>query len=79
MIERGSIVSPLLTLEEAAEYLRLDEGRDIDKAVRALERYIDRGEIKAAVIGRSRRVSVAELDRFISAKTGASDGGADGR
>lgn len=61
----------LYTAEEAATILRLDEGRDIERAVKALYRYVDRGEIHPAVVGQHRRFSRQELDRFIKAKTAA--------
>lgn len=75
MIDFRPLQPVLLTAEEAATYLRLDEDRDVEKAVRALYRYVDRHELSATVIGVHRRFSIRELDRFIDAKTaaGASD------
>ncbi len=69
MIELRPIQPGLLTPEEAARYLRLDEGRDPEKAIKSLYRYVDRGELRAAIVGRNRRFSVRELERFIEAKT----------
>ncbi len=69
MIEFRPIEPVLFTAEEAAVYLRLDEGRNIERAVKALYRYVDRGELHPAVVGRHRRFSRRELDRFIEAKT----------
>ena len=69
MIELRPIQPGLLTREEAARYLRLDEGRDLEKAIKSLYRYVDRGELRAAIVGRNRRFSLRELDRFIEAKT----------
>lgn len=72
MIEFRPIPPTLLTAEEAARYLRLDEDRDVEKAVRALYRYVDRHELRAAMVGVHRRFSIRELDRFIEAKTASS-------
>lgn len=72
MIEFRPIQPRLLTAEEAAGYLRLDEGRSTEQAVRALYRYVDRGELRAAVVGNHRRFDVQELDLFIERKTAKS-------
>ena len=72
MIEFQSIAPRLLTAEEAAAYLRLDEDRDASAAIRSLYRYVDRGELRAAVVGNHRRFDVRELDNFIEAKTARS-------
>ena len=77
MIDCRSIQLTLLTAQEAARYLRLDEGREAAKAVRALYRYVDRHELSATVIGVHRRFSIRELDRFIDAKTAAATGASD--
>ncbi len=71
MIEFRPIEPVLLSAEQAAVYLLLDEGRDIKRAVKALYRYVDRGELHPAVVGQHRRFSRRELDRFIEAKTAA--------
>ena len=79
MIEFRPLQPVLLTAEEAAHYLRLDEDRDVEKAVRALYRYVDRHELSAAVVGVHRRFSIRELDRFIDAKTATGAGASDGQ
>ncbi len=61
----------LLTAEEAAAYLRLDDGRDIEAAVKALNRLVDRRLIRPCLIGRHRRYSRLELDRIIDKVTDA--------
>ena len=71
VIEFRPIEPMLFTAEEAAVFLRLDEGGDIERAVKALYRYVDRGELHPAVVGQHRRFSRQELDRFIKAKTAA--------
>lgn len=72
MIVFRPVERALFTAEEAAVFLRLDEGRDIERAVKALYRYVDRGELRAAIVGNHRRFSIRELDRFIEAKTAKS-------
>lgn len=60
----------LLTAEEAARYLRLtDDGRDVQAAVKALNRLVDRNLIRPCLVGRHRRYSRRELDRFIDSGT----------
>ena len=54
----------LFTPEEAAQYLRLESN---GKA--AMDRLVDKGLIKACVIGNKRRYSRKELDRFIEDQT----------
>ena len=61
----------LLTAAEAAAYLRLDDGRDIEAAVKALNRLVDRHLIRPCLIGRHRRYSRLELDRIIDRVTDA--------
>ena len=69
MIRFRSIEPILYTAEEAAHILRLDEGRDMELAIKSLNRYVDRGELHPAAVGQHRRYSRQELDRFIKAKT----------
>lgn len=69
MIEFRPIPPRLLTAEEAASYLRLDEGRSTEQAIRALFRYVTRRQLRAAIVGNHRRFSIRELDRFIEART----------
>lgn len=59
----------VLTAEEACRYLRLDEGRDMDNAVKALNRLVDNGRLRPCVVGKYRRYSVDELRRFIERET----------
>ncbi len=54
----------LFTPEEAAQYLRFESD---GKA--AMDRLVDKGQIKACVIGNKRRYSRVELDRFIEDQT----------
>lgn len=69
----GRPVPPLLTAREACVYLRLDEdeGREAEHAVRSLERYVSKGLIRPARVGRCNRFWRAELDRFIEQRTEA--------
>lgn len=69
MIEFRPIERVLLTAEEACQYLRLSEGRDMELAIKSLNRYVDRGELHPTVVGQHRRYSRQELDRFIKSKT----------
>ena len=59
----------LMTAEEACRYLRLDDGRGIEAAVKALTRIVDRNLIRPCLVGRHRRYSRRELDRYIDAAT----------
>ncbi len=61
----------LMTAEEACRYLRLDGGRDIEAAVKSLNRLVDRHLIRPCLIGRHRRYSRLELDRIIDKVTDA--------
>ena len=56
---------------EAAQYLRLASGNgESEKAARkALNRLVERGKIRPAVIANKRRYSRVELDRYIAAAT----------
>ena len=58
-------VPAVMTAEEACLYLRLDEGRSIKNAVRALNRLVDRRRITPIVVGKRRRYAKVELERFI--------------
>lgn len=48
----------LLTLDAAAEFLAISRG--------AVYHLLDRGELSSIHIGRSRRISLAELRRFVA-------------
>jgi len=69
----GRACPPLLTAPEAAELLRLDEGRDETAAVKAINRLVERGLLHPTVVGRHRRYALAELLRFIDATTQVED------
>ncbi len=59
----------LLTITEAAKFLRLDtDGGD---GVRAIRRYVSRGLIRPCRVGRSNRFAITELRRFIQDRTEA--------
>ncbi len=59
----------IMTAEEACRYLRLDIGRDSDAAVKALNRLVDKGLIRPCLVGKHRRYTRDELQRFIGATT----------
>lgn len=58
----GSATTPWLTIEEAAQYLRVSE--------RTLERLLTRGKIRTSTIGRRRLLHRDELDAYMRATTG---------
>ena len=62
-------VPALLTAEEACRFLRLDLGRDIAAALKALRRLVDRRQLRPCPVGRNNRYSRGELLRFISERT----------
>ena len=61
----------LLTPVEAAQYLRLDEtgGHTPRSAIRTLNYWRDKGELKATRYARRVWYRKAELDRFLAVKT----------
>jgi len=61
----------ILTPVEAAQYLRLDEteGHTPESAVRTLNYWRDRGELRATKFARRVWYRRAELDRFLEVKT----------
>ena len=63
------VVSPLLTAEEACRYLRLDENREPDAALKALTRLVDKRLLRPCIVGKHRRYGRQELDRFIEQQT----------
>lgn len=69
--ERPETFGDLLTPVEAAQYLRLDETghHSPDSAVRTLNYWRDRGELKATKFARRVWYRVRELDRFLARKT----------
>jgi hypothetical protein len=68
---RPEVFSELLRPVEAAQYLRLDEtGSHTPKsAVRTLNYWRDRGELKATKFARRVWYRKTELDRFLAVKT----------
>ena len=62
-------VPALLTAEEACRFLRLDLGRDMDAALKALRRLVDRRQLRPCQVGKYNRYSRAELLRFIHERT----------
>lgn len=60
----------LMTAEEASEYLRLTDGdRNRGAGVKSLNRFVDKGLIRPCLVGRYRRYSRRELDRYIDSAT----------
>jgi hypothetical protein len=61
----------LLTPVEAAQYLRLDEtgSHTPESAVRTLNYWRDKGQLKATKFARRVWCRKAELDRFLAVKT----------
>ncbi len=70
--------SPVLTANEAAAWLRLDDGCDVATARRAVLKLAADGRLRPLSIGRRRLFTLAELHRFIDAESGASDYQSDG-
>jgi len=68
---RPSSFRELLTPVEAAQYLRLDEtgAHTPESAVRTLNYWRDKGELKATKYARRVWYRKAELDRFVEIKT----------
>lgn len=62
-------VPALLTAEEACRYLRLDDGRDMPRAVKSLRRLVELGRLRPTRIGRSNRYLREELHRCLTALT----------
>jgi hypothetical protein len=68
---RPEIVRPLMTPIEAAQYLRLDETgtHTPESALRTLDYWRNRGELKATKYARRIWYRKIELDRFLEVKT----------
>ena len=68
---RPEAFQELLTAVEAAQYLRLDEtgGHTPQSAIRTLNYWRDRGELKATRHARRIWYRKAELDQFLAVKT----------
>ena len=71
--ERPSAFRDPLTAIEAAQYSRLDETRSHTptSAIRTLNYWRDRGELRGTKYARFVWYRLAELDRFLSIKTEA--------
>ena len=66
MIEFRPIEPVVFTPEEACKYLRLDVGRDMPAALRALTRLVDeRKGIRPCMYQKGRMYRRDELDRFL--------------
>ena len=70
--------SPVLTLDEAAHYLRLDEGVTKETAHRYVSELVSGGHLRALGYGRRMLFACTELDRFIVSDPGVSDVGSGG-
>lgn len=67
---RPKVFSELLRPIEAAQYLRLDEvGHTPQSAVRTLNYWRSKGELRATKFARRLWYRKAELDRFLEVKT----------
>lgn len=68
---RPDVFAELLTPVEAAQYLRLDEtgNHTPQSAVRTLNYWRDRGELRATKFARRVWYRKAELDQFLAMKT----------
>ena len=69
--KRPGLFSDLLTPVEAAQYLRLDEtgSHTPESAIRTLNYWRDKGQLKATKYARRVWYRRAELDRFLEVKT----------
>ena len=75
MITFTPIEPVVFTAEEAAVYLRLDVGRDMPAALRALARLVDEKKLIHPVMYRRERLyRRAELDRFLADRQGEAGG-----
>jgi len=59
----------LMTESEAAGYLRLDDNRSTENAVKALNRLVEKRLIRPCLVGNRRRYWRHELDRFMCDET----------
>lgn len=67
-----AVTSPVLTNEEAARFLRLDEDySEMADAIRALHRLVREGKLKPLRCGKSYKFAVAELERYVTNETSA--------
>ena len=67
-----TVPSPVLTNEEAARFLRLDEDySEMADAVRALHRLVRQRKLSPLRCGKSYKFAVAELERYVADETSA--------
>lgn len=68
---RRDVFAELLTPIEAAQYLRLDEtgNHTPQTAIRTLNYWRDKGQLRATKFGRRVWYRKAELDQFLAVKT----------
>lgn len=59
----------VLTAEQAAHVLLLDQGRTIELAVRALYRLVAAKKIRPVIVGKWRRFTPQELTRYLDEQT----------
>lgn len=69
MMDATTLQPIVLTAEQAARVLLLDQDRSIELAVRALYRLVDAGKIRPAMVGKWRRFTPAELTRYLNDET----------
>ena len=62
-------LADVLTADEACRFLRLDEGRDMVRAMRSLRFYVARRELRPFQVGRKLHYLREELLRFCRART----------
>ncbi len=65
--------SPLLTIEEAAHYLRLDVGRTIGQATNSVRYLVKTKQLDPTPIGEGNLFAVWSLNKCIRDKTGGGD------
>ncbi len=58
--------SPLLTVQEAIRWLRLDEPGGPRDPAQTLKRYRDMGLLRGTRIGRAMRYHISDLERFVA-------------
>ena len=62
-------VPEIMTREEACCYLRIDVGREMKNAIKALNRLVDRKLIRPCMYLKKRHYKRDELDRFLTEQT----------
>ena len=67
-----TVTSPVLTNDEAARFLRLDDDySEMADAIRALHRLVREGKLKPLRCGKSYKFAIAELERYVADETSA--------